>query len=108
MHVKNLPGLEEDVIRKHARRGMTKVVRDALLNLFVITGLWDSKYTMDNCECENVCPMVDMNLALTNLAGREIIYSDKDLHPVNSPAPLLKSPETNSFNTFAPPTFLPA
>ena len=88
MHVKNLPRLEEDVIRKRARRSMTKVVRDALPNLFVITGLWDTKNMKDNCEFRNVCPTVNVNLALTNLAGREIIFPDKDLHPVNSPAPL--------------------
>ena len=31
MHVKHLRRVEEDVIRKHARRGMTKVVRATCL-----------------------------------------------------------------------------
>ena len=39
MHVKYCCRVEEDVIRKQARKGMTKVVREALLNLWVISGL---------------------------------------------------------------------
>ena len=49
---------------------------------------------------------MDMNPALTNQSGREIISTDKDLYRVNSPAPLLQSSDTNLPNTFSPPSFL--
>ena len=92
MHVKNLLEPEEDVIRKHARNGMTKAVKDAEANLFVIVGLAEAKLMKDNCKRKNVCPTENLNLSLTNLAVGEITFPDKDLHSLNLPVPLLKSP----------------